>query len=82
MNQLRVCIGTSCHLNGANNIIMTFQHLLEEYGLHDKVEMSAIFCDKTCSAQGVAVQFNEKTFRISSTEARQFFINTLMPEIK
>ena len=82
MNELKVCIGTTCHLNGANNVVMTFQHLVEEHSLHDKLEISAIFCDKTCSQKGVAVHVNGKPYRISSAEARQFFLNTVIPELK
>ncbi|MGN0592047.1 MAG: (2Fe-2S) ferredoxin domain-containing protein, partial [Ruminococcus sp.] len=35
MVELNVCIGSSCHLKGSYNIIHTFQHLIEEKGLHD-----------------------------------------------
>jgi len=82
MNELKVCIGTTCHLNGANNVVMTFQHLMEEHSLHDKLELSAIFCDKSCSSKGVAVHFNGNAYRISSAQARQFFLNTVIPGLK
>ena len=82
MEQLRVCVGTSCHLNGANNIVMSFRHLIEEYDLHDKVELSAMFCAKTCSNKDVAVWFGDKTYRITAAEARQFFLSTVIPAIE
>ena len=82
MNQLRICIGTSCHLNGSNNVVVTFRHLLEEHKLHDKIELSAVFCAKDCSGEGVAVHFNDESYRITPAEARQFFINTVIPNLK
>ena len=82
MEQLRVCVGTSCHLNGANNIVMSFRHLIEEYDLHDKVELSAMFCARTCSNKDVAVWFCDKAYRVTAAEARQFFLSTVVPAIQ
>lgn len=82
MNQLKVCIGTSCHLNGANSVSMTFRHLMEEYNLYEKLELSAIFCANGCSEEGVAVHFNDNTYRITPDEARQFFAQTVLPGLK
>ena len=48
MTQLSVCIGSACHLKGAYNVISTFQHLIEERGLHEKIAFSAKFCTKEC----------------------------------
>ena len=55
MTQLSVCIGSACHLKGAYNVISTFQHLIEERGLHEKIAFSAKFCTKECHKPGVAV---------------------------
>lgn len=82
MEQLRVCVGTSCHLNGANNIVMSFRHLIEEYNLHEKVELAAMFCAKTCSNTDVAVIFGDKSYRVSASEARRFFIDTVIPAVQ
>ena len=76
---LSVCIGTSCHLNGAHNVVMSFQHLIEEYGLHDKVTVAAAFCMQTCSGGGVSVRINEEKFMIKAEEARSFFKEKVLP---
>lgn len=81
MHHLRICVGTSCHLNGANNILMTFRHLIEEYSLHEKVELSAMFCAKTCSNKDVAVSFDNETYRVEAADARQFFLNTVLSKV-
>ena len=80
MKELRVCVGTSCHLNGANNIIMTFRHLIEEYGLYDQLDLSAMFCPNTCAQQTVAVHLGDETYRLRADEARQFFLQTVLPQ--
>ena len=82
MITLSVCIGTSCHLNGANNVTMTFQHLIEAYDLHGKVTLCASFCAQSCSSDTVAVTVNDEKFRIHADEARSFFKEKILPLTK
>jgi NADH:ubiquinone oxidoreductase subunit E len=77
-----VCIGTSCHLNGANNVVRSFQHLIEENGLHDKVTISAAFCMQTCAREGVSVKIGEERFAVKPEEARRFFKEKVMPMVQ
>ena len=79
---LSVCIGTSCHLNGANNVVMSFQHLIEEFDLHEKVTVSAAFCMQTCSGSGVSVTIGQERFVIKAEEARSFFKEKVLPLAK
>ena len=82
MITLSVCIGTSCHLNGANNVAMTFQHLIETHGLHDKVTLGASFCAQSCSRDTVSVKINDEKFRSRADEARSFFKEKILPLAK
>ena len=82
MIKLRVCIGTSCHINGANNIVMTFQHLMEEYRLYDKIDFSASFCTNKCSNRDVSVRLNDEEYRVSAENAREFFREKILPLTK
>ena len=82
MHQLKICVGTACHLNGANNVLMTFRHLMEEHNLYEKLELSAMFCGKSCANKDVAVMFDEETFRIDSADARKFFLTTILPKLE
>lgn len=79
---LSVCIGTSCHLNGANNVAMSFQHLIEEYHLHEKVKVAAAFCMQTCSCNGVSVKIGEERFVVKAEEARSFFKEKVLPLVQ
>lgn len=79
MIELSVCIGSACHLNGANNVVMSFQHLIEEYNLHDKINFSASFCMKECSSNSVSVRIGEERFRIQAANARTFFKEKVVP---
>jgi len=79
MIELSVCIGSSCHVNGAHNVVSSFQHLIEEYALHDKVHLAASFCTRRCSSSGVAVTLNGTIHRVPAELARSFFKENVLP---
>ena len=80
MIELQICIGSSCHLKGSYNIITIFQQLIEEYSLHDKIDLQASFCMKHCQQQ-VSVTVNGEYYNVSPESAKQFFQTTVMPKI-
>lgn len=41
---IKVCIGSSCHLRGSYDIINLMKDALKENGLDETVGMSAAFC--------------------------------------
>ncbi|MDD2268077.1 MAG: (2Fe-2S) ferredoxin domain-containing protein [Eubacteriales bacterium] len=77
MIELSVCVGSSCHLKGSYNVIQTFQQLIEEYKLHDKISFKAGFCMKSCDREGVAVSFCGEKYSVKPEDARVFFKNTI-----
>jgi NADH:ubiquinone oxidoreductase subunit E len=78
MTEISVCIGTSCHLKGAYNIIHTFQRLIEEYSLHGKVGVKASFCMRSCSHAGVTVNLDGEKYNIAPEAAYEFFRERVM----
>ena len=78
MRDLNVCIGSSCHLKGSYNVIQTFQQLIEERGLHDKIKLKAVFCLKQCGEGGVAVRFDGNVYHVEPENALLFFNNTIL----
>ncbi|MBE5785303.1 MAG: (2Fe-2S) ferredoxin domain-containing protein [Clostridiales bacterium] len=82
MVEVSVCIGSSCHLKGSYNVIQTFQQMIEEEKLHDKVEFKATFCMRQCSGNGVAVSVDGQSYSVGADAARDFFMNTILPIAK
>ena len=82
MINLSVCIGSTCHLNGANNVVRSFQHLIEEYGLHDKITVSTAFCMQACSKTDVSVRINDEKYSVEAINARKFFKENVLPLVK
>lgn len=82
MVEIGVCVGTSCHLNGSYNVVQTFRQFIEEYGLHEKVEVKACFCLKQCQNKGVSVTVDKTAYRIEPENAGAFFEETIRKHIK
>lgn len=61
MLEITVCVGSSCHLKGAYDVIKRFQRLIPEYGLKDKVELKAGFCLGKCT-EAVTVKVGNEYF--------------------
>ncbi|MEA4847479.1 MAG: (2Fe-2S) ferredoxin domain-containing protein [Clostridiaceae bacterium] len=81
MIELNVCIGSSCHVKGSYNVIQTLQQLIEENGLHDKLEMKAQFCMRNCQ-HGVSVSIGDEIFSVSPETAEEFFRDVVLKLIK
>ncbi|HHY97341.1 MAG TPA: (2Fe-2S) ferredoxin domain-containing protein [Firmicutes bacterium] len=58
MLNVSVCVGSSCHLRGAYDVIRALQDLIRTYGLSDKIDLSATFCLGHCT-EGVTVKIGE-----------------------
>ena len=59
MITITVCVGSSCHIKGARDVIMRFDDMLKEYGLEGKVELKGSFCMERCG-EGVNWQIDDE----------------------
>ena len=82
MIELRVCIGSSCHLKGSYNVIQTFLQQIEEHALHDSIDFKSSFCMKRCAHSGVGTTLNGEAYHISPDSAHEFFKATVFPLMK
>ncbi|MEG0934208.1 MAG: NAD(P)H-dependent oxidoreductase subunit E [Clostridia bacterium] len=80
MINVKVCVGTSCHLKGSYNVVMTFQEMIEEHHLHDQVELQLAFCMGHCQ-QGVCVSIDEDLFSVTGETAMNFFKANILSRI-
>ncbi|MCM8710680.1 (2Fe-2S) ferredoxin domain-containing protein [Clostridium sp. SYSU_GA19001] len=81
MITLSVCVGSACHIKGSYNIISTFQQIIEEYNLSDKIELKAVFCLGHCT-ENVSVKINDsEVYSVSGATARRFFETEVMTRL-
>lgn len=66
MVTVTVCVGSSCHLKGAREVIERFNELLNRHGLGNKVALKGSFCMDRCG-EGVNWQIDDEPFSSEST---------------
>jgi len=68
MITVTVCVGSSCHIKGAREMIARFNEFLTKEGLEDKVELKGSFCMERCG-EGINWQINDEILSSPSAEA-------------
>ena len=56
---VQICVGSSCHLKGSQQIVELAQKAVEEYQLDGEVVLVGSFCIGKCNRDGVTVQIND-----------------------
>ncbi len=67
MITVTVCVGSSCHIKGARNVIMQFNELLKANNLGDRVELKGSFCMERCG-EGVNWQIDDQNYTSSTVD--------------
>jgi len=70
--EVTVCIGSSCHLKGARQVVEQLQHLVEEKNLKGKIQLCGAFCMGKCT-DGVCVRIDDKMFSLKPENVGAFF---------
>ena len=67
MITVTVCVGSSCHIKGAREMIDRFNDFLTKEELHDKVELKGAFCMDRCG-EGINWKINDEIMTSRSVE--------------
>lgn len=79
MVEVKVCVGSSCHLRGSYPVVQTFQRLIQQNGLEDVVHLHASFC-LGCCVNGIATVVNDKPVNnVGILNAEQIFNEEILP---
>ena len=57
---IQICVGSSCHLKGSEQVVSLFQKAIEERRLEDKITLAGRFCVGRCNREGVTVQVDDE----------------------
>jgi NADH:ubiquinone oxidoreductase subunit E len=68
MVTVTVCVGSSCHLKGAREVIERFNALVAHYHLADRVALKGCFCMERCG-EGINWQIDQEY--ISSANGKE-----------
>lgn len=81
VKEVTVCVGSSCHLKGSYQVVKTFESLIKEYALQEKLKLKASFCQGQCQG-GIAVTFDgEYLPNVTMLNCKQVFLDTILPQL-
>ena len=80
---IKVCVGSSCHLKGSYEVIQALKEILKKYDVEDLVELQASFCLGHC-AKGVNVMTNDTLLlhNVTKDNAEEVFVKEIYPLIE
>ncbi len=67
-----ICIGSSCHLKGARQVVEGLQELVAKHNLKETVELTGSFCMGDC-VNGVCVKVDGVLFSVKPEGLQTFF---------
>ena len=70
---VQVCVGSSCHLKGSEEIVELFQKAVEAHHLEQEITLVGSFCIGKCNRIGVTVQVDDDVYTGITRETFQDF---------
>ena len=77
---ITICIGSSCHLKGAREVVEGIQQQVAERKLEDRISLTGAFCMGNC-VRGVSVKIDEELFSVKPDTVQAFFENEVMSRL-
>ena len=83
MLNIYVCVGSSCHIKGSQDIVELLQSAVEEYHLEKDVTLVGSFCIGKCNRVGVTVQVDDDICTGVTRESfREFFRDHVLNKLE
>ena len=80
---VQVCVGSSCHLKGSQDIVELFEKAVKDHNIEDEVVLSGSFCIGKCNRVGVAVQVDDEIHvGITRENFKEFFTENILKVIE
>ena len=80
---IRVCVGSSCHLKGAPEIVELFNKAIEENHLEQEITLAGSFCIGRCNRIGVTVQVDDDIHTgVTKENFKEFFNENVLNKIE
>lgn len=67
MIKVAICVGSACHLRGAQGVLEAFSALVEKYRIAVSVDIEGNFCQGRCT-EGVVIRINDEIITNVSRE--------------
>jgi NADH:ubiquinone oxidoreductase subunit E len=80
MMEIKVCIGSACHLKGSYDVIKTLQAYISKHQLADEINLKSSFCLGKC-AEDVSVQINQDEIISATPETIEGIMDRLLKRV-
>lgn len=71
---VQICVGSSCHLKGSQEVIELMQNAVSEHHLENEITLAGSFCSGKCNRTGVTVTVDDEVFPgVNRENFREFF---------
>lgn len=80
---IQICVGSSCHLKGSEQVVSMFQKAIEENSLDSEITLAGSFCIGKCNREGVTIQIDDDVFTGVTPETfKEFFNRNILEKLK
>ena len=80
---VEICVGSSCHLKGAPEIVALLEESVAKNHLENDVVLSGSFCTGKCNRVGVTVTVNDEIYTgITRENFREFWNDKVLKLIE
>lgn len=83
MKIVQICVGSSCHLKGSEEIIHLLKDALARNNLESEVTLAGSFCTGKCNRNGTTVIVDDETYTgITKENFNEFFNDKILKPSK
>ena len=80
---IQICVGSSCHLKGAEDIVTLLQNAVSEHQLECEVTLAGSFCTGNCNRIGVTIQVDDDVYTgITVSGFNEFLQDKILAKLK
>ncbi len=80
---IQICVGSSCHLKGSQQIIELLQRMIEQNEICADITLSGRFCAGKCNREGVTVIVDDDVYTGVIEEGfHEFFAEKVLGKLK
>ena len=80
---IQICVGSSCHIKGPEELVDLFQDAIAKNGLEGEITLAGSFCTGRCNREGVTVAVDDDVFTgVTPEKFEAFFEENILKRIK
>ncbi len=80
---VQVCVGSSCHLKGTQELVELLQKAIATNGLESDITLAGSFCTGKCNREGVTVTVDDDVWTgVTPSTFDTFFRDKILDKLK